>query len=178
MYLFYVLAPYECFLWLPLDLSDEKTIHNLPKTDPHQDFSSPGLCPRDRSHEQTPSTMPPHGHNDRGAPHQECDYVVRGSFSPPRAIQQTIRTIIPLNQHNRDTCPHNGSELFAHPPRSGGQPVHLSPLLCPGSKSSTRRQNPKGHRIFFSLMRKTYSLLRWRQRTYNAKETRSHRNLG
>jgi hypothetical protein len=43
-----------CPLPLPL-LLKEQTIHNLPKTPPHEDFS-PVLFPRDRSHEQTPST--------------------------------------------------------------------------------------------------------------------------
>ena len=38
-----------------------------------------------------------------------------------------------------DVCPQNGPELSVHPSRSGGQPVHLSPLPCPGSKRSTRR---------------------------------------
>jgi hypothetical protein len=55
------------------------------------------------------------------------------------------------NQRNDDACPHNGPELSAHPPRSGGTPAHLSPLPCPGSKRATRRQNPQRPFIFFFL---------------------------
>ena len=56
------------------------------------------------------------------------------------------------NQHNHDGHPHNGSEISSHPSRSGGQPTHLSPLPCPGSKRSTRSQNPKRSFIFFLVL--------------------------
>ena len=71
----------------------------------------------------------------------------------------TLQDLLPLhghivcgvspNQRNRDACPHNGSELSAHPTRSGGQPDHPPPLPRPGSKRSTRRQNPQKPFIFF-----------------------------
>ncbi len=132
---------------LPFPRPPKKKIHNPPKTSPHQDFSSPGHCPRDRSHEQPPST------NQLRGPHRR---FVSGTNNRARVtdIKNTsLQALLPLhghsvrdvspNQRNRDVFPHNGPELFAHPPRSGGQPTHPVPLPCPGSKRSTRRQNPQ-----------------------------------
>ena len=96
-----------------------------PKTPPHQDFSSPVHCTRDRSHEQTPST------NQLCGPHRK--------FVP--GVNNRAR--------NHDASPHNGTELSDHPPRSGGQPDHPVRLPRPGSKRSTRRRNPQNAFIFF-----------------------------
>ncbi len=123
------------------------------KTPPHQDFSSPVRCPRDRSHEQPPST------NQLRGPHRRfvsgTNNRARVSVIKNTSLQallslhgHSVRGVSP-NQHNRDTCPYNGSDLSVHPSRSGGQPDHLSPLPCPGSKRSTRRQNPPRSFIFF-----------------------------
>ena len=59
----------------------------------------------------------------------------------------SVRGVSP-NQRNRDTCPHNGPELSAHPSRSVGQPDHPSPLPHPDSKRSARNQNPQRSFIF------------------------------
>ena len=77
------------------------------------------------------------------------------------------RIVIPTKNHQtkrfeqafpktHDVCPHNGTELSTHPPRSRGQPVHLSPLPSTGLKRSTRRQNPKVHGFFSFLKCPTF----------------------
>ena len=139
--------------------------------------------PRDRSHGQTPSTNQLHGphrgfvsgtnkrppvsdikntHLNPSCHHtgttttrptQDCDYVVRGSCSPPRSrSKKTIRTRIPHNKRNRDVCPSNGpltgSVLSTHSSQSGGQPDHISPLPCASSNRWPQRKNPKGHGFF------------------------------
>jgi hypothetical protein len=124
-----------------------------PKTPPHQDFSSPVRCTRDRSHEQTPSTNQlcgPHRKFVSGANNRARVSVIKNT--PLQSLLSlhghSIRGVSP-NQRNHDASPHNGTELSDHPPRSGGQPDHPVPLPRPGSKRSTRRQNPQNPFIFF-----------------------------
>ncbi len=132
---------------LPLPRPLKKKIHRPPKTSPHQDFSSPVYCPRDRSHEQSPST------NQLSGPRRR---FVSGTNNRARVrdIKNTsLQALLPLHGHsvggvspkqrNRDACPDNGPELSSHPSRSGGQPVLLFPLSHPDSKRSTQRQNPQ-----------------------------------
>ena len=131
----------------------EKNIHRLPNTSPHQDLSSPVLCPRDRSHDQPPST------NQLYGPHRRFVSGVNNRARVSTMKNTSFQALLPLyghivrdvspNQRNRDACPHNGPELSAHPPRSGDQPSPLSPLPRPGSKRSTRRLIPQKPFIFF-----------------------------
>ena len=86
----------------------------------------------------------------------ETWYNLRTTSPYTRLRRKTIRTSISQNQRNRDVCPHNGTELSTHPPRSRGQPVHLSPLPSTGLKRSTRRQNPKVHGFFSFLKCPTF----------------------
>ena len=117
----------------------EKPSTTYPKTPPHQDFSSPVHCSRDRSHEQPPGTNP----------RARVSVIKNTSLQALLPLNgYSVRGVSP-NQRNRDVFPHTGPELSAHPPRSGGHPDHLSSLPCPDSKRSTRRQNPQSPFIFF-----------------------------
>ena len=63
-----------------------KTIHNLPKTPPHQDFPSPMWCPGDRSHQQPPSTNQqcgPHRGFLSGANKKPSVNVIKNTYLKP-----------------------------------------------------------------------------------------------
>ena len=138
---------------LSLPLPPKKKIHNHPKrllikTSPHQ-CDAPGIDPMSSPHLRINCTDP----TEDSCPGRITVRVL----TPSRTFR--FQTLLPLyghsdrgvspNQRTGDTCPHNEPELSSHPSRSGGQPAHLSPLPHPGSKRSTRRQNPQKPFIFF-----------------------------
>jgi hypothetical protein len=125
--------PVERVLEMPLPpRPPRKTIHNLPKTSPHQDFSHQCVDPG------IDSWVSPI-YESTGGPH-------RGFVSGANK-RLHVNTVTIKNTHLNPSCHHtdtvtvtrptsnvsmsyNGLELCALPPRSGGQPAY-PPFLTP-----------------------------------------------
>ena len=91
----------------------EKPSTTYPKTPPHQDFSSPVCGPRDRSHDQPPSTnqlRSPRRRFVTGTNKRSCVSVIKNTplqaLLPPHGHDRDVSP----NQRSRDACPDNGAE--------------------------------------------------------------------
>ena len=142
--------PAECDLVfsLPPPAPSRKTVHNLPKTSLHQDVPSPMFCPRDRSHDQSPSMkqlcgprrgfIPPEPTNDHVLTPSRT--LISSSLVIARTTTSVTRPTAECDlRHQRilfqqKECPHNGPDPDY--PLTGPSPG-VNPTIHPSSLAST-----------------------------------------
>ncbi len=76
--------------------------------------------------------MSPHGNNNRGALHPECDLRYQKCAKNHQEPSQNKQEHHSPTKRNAVACPCNEPGLSAHWTQSGGQPAHLSLLPSTG----------------------------------------------